>query len=142
MQTAHGVPSARVLSPALIVTGALVWSRSNEVAPTTPGSVSCVGGSGPISSATPSSRATRSASSSARLSAWIGGATGLPRLHLLGAWPIWLQVLFFVVTHDLYIYLFHRLQHRSPTLWRLHEAHHATTEVDWLSGSRSHAFEC
>ena len=76
-----------------------------------------------------------------RLSAWIGGATGLPSLHLLAGWPIWGQVAFFVVTHDLYIYLFHRLQHRSPTLWRLHEAHHATTDVDWLSGSRSHVLE-
>jgi sterol desaturase/sphingolipid hydroxylase (fatty acid hydroxylase superfamily) len=46
-----------------------------------------------------------------------------------------------VLTHDLYIYLFHRLQHRSPLLWRIHEAHHATTDVDWLSGSRSHALE-
>ncbi len=76
-----------------------------------------------------------------RLSAWIDGATGLSRLHLVATWSIWAQVAFFVVTHDLYIYVFHRLQHRSPTLWRLHEAHHATTDVDWLSGSRSHALE-
>jgi len=77
----------------------------------------------------------------ARLSAWACNTTGLPKLHLLSGWPVGLQVLFFVVTHDLYIYLFHRLQHASPTLWRLHEAHHATENVDWLSGSRSHAFE-
>jgi sterol desaturase/sphingolipid hydroxylase (fatty acid hydroxylase superfamily) len=51
------------------------------------------------------------------------------------------QVLFFLITHDLYIYLFHRLQHRIPLLWRIHEAHHATRDVDWLSGSRSHALE-
>ncbi len=37
--------------------------------------------------------------------------------------------------------LFHRLQHRSPLLWRIHEAHHATADVDWLSGARSHALE-
>jgi sterol desaturase/sphingolipid hydroxylase (fatty acid hydroxylase superfamily) len=76
-----------------------------------------------------------------RLSAFVAGATGLPGRHLLSGWPIALQVALFVVTHDLYIYLFHRWQHRSPTLWRLHEAHHATADVDWLSGSRSHAFE-
>jgi sterol desaturase/sphingolipid hydroxylase (fatty acid hydroxylase superfamily) len=77
----------------------------------------------------------------ARISAWLDGATGLSRLHLVSAWPVWVQVLFFIVTHDLYIYSFHRLQHRSPFLWRIHEAHHATGDVDWLSGSRSHALE-
>lgn len=56
-------------------------------------------------------------------------------------WPIAVQVLFFLVTHDLYIYLFHRLQHRSKFLWRTHEAHHSGKEVDFLSGSRSHIIE-
>lgn len=77
----------------------------------------------------------------ARVTSWLDGATGLSRLHLVSAWPVAAQVAFFVVTHDLYIYLFHRLQHRSPLLWRIHEAHHATTNVDWLSGARSHALE-
>jgi sterol desaturase/sphingolipid hydroxylase (fatty acid hydroxylase superfamily) len=75
------------------------------------------------------------------LTAWIDRATGLSRLHLLSAWPVAAQVAFFLVTHDLYIYLFHRLQHRSALLWRIHQAHHATAAVDWLSGSRSHALE-
>jgi len=77
----------------------------------------------------------------ARITAWLDGATGLSRLHLVSGWSVPAQVAFFVVTHDLYIYLFHRLQHASPLLWRIHEAHHATTDVDWLSGSRSHALE-
>ena len=77
----------------------------------------------------------------ARLITWMDAATGLSRLHLVSAWPVSLQVVFFIVTHDLYIYLFHRLQHASPLLWRIHEAHHATADVDWLSGSRSHALE-
>jgi sterol desaturase/sphingolipid hydroxylase (fatty acid hydroxylase superfamily) len=68
-------------------------------------------------------------------------ATGLSRLQILGHWPLWAQLVFFLVTHDLYIYWFHRLQHRSPVLWRLHEAHHAPKDVDWLSGSRSHPLE-
>jgi sterol desaturase/sphingolipid hydroxylase (fatty acid hydroxylase superfamily) len=72
---------------------------------------------------------------------WIDDGTGLSRLRLVSDWPLWLQVSFFLVTHDLYIYFFHRLQHRSLRLWRLHEAHHSTKDVDWLSGSRSHAFE-
>lgn len=77
----------------------------------------------------------------AQISTWIDGATGLSRLHLVTDWPVWVQVAFFIVTHDLYIYTFHRLQHRSAVLWRIHEAHHATVDVDWLSGSRSHALE-
>jgi len=51
------------------------------------------------------------------------------------------RFLFFLVTHDLYIYLFHRLQHASKILWRTHEAHHSGKEVDFLAGSRSNALE-
>jgi sterol desaturase/sphingolipid hydroxylase (fatty acid hydroxylase superfamily) len=51
------------------------------------------------------------------------------------------QVLFFLITHDLYIYWFHRWQHNSKILWRTHEAHHSVREVDWIAGSRSHAIE-
>ena len=75
------------------------------------------------------------------LIAAVDGATGLSRLGLVSSWPIAVQLGFFLVTHDLYIYLFHRLQHRVPLLWRLHEAHHSGREVDWLSGSRSHSLE-
>ena len=57
------------------------------------------------------------------------------------SWNIAEQVLFFVVTHDLYIYLFHRLQHANKVLWRTHEAHHSAKHVDFLAGSRSHAVE-
>jgi sterol desaturase/sphingolipid hydroxylase (fatty acid hydroxylase superfamily) len=72
---------------------------------------------------------------------WMDGASGLSRLHLLSGWPMALQVAFFVVTHDLYIYWFHRWQHASPVLWRLHEAHHSNESVDWLAGARSHSLE-
>ena len=72
---------------------------------------------------------------------WTDTHTGLSRLHLLSDWPIGYQVLFFFVTHDLYIYWFHRLQHHSRILWRIHEAHHSVKAVDWLAGSRSHSLE-
>ena len=77
----------------------------------------------------------------AQIATWLDNATGLSRLHIVSDWSIPAQLLFFIFTHDLYIYLFHRLQHRAPFLWRIHEAHHATKDVDWLSGSRSHALE-
>jgi len=56
-------------------------------------------------------------------------------------WSIWAQVAFFVVTHDLYIYLFHRFQHSSKFFWRTHEAHHSGKQVDFMAGARSHAVE-
>jgi sterol desaturase/sphingolipid hydroxylase (fatty acid hydroxylase superfamily) len=65
----------------------------------------------------------------------------LSQLHIVSNWPIFLQILFFLVIHDFYIYWFHRWQHHSKILWRTHEAHHSNKEVDWLAGSRSHAFE-
>jgi sterol desaturase/sphingolipid hydroxylase (fatty acid hydroxylase superfamily) len=76
-----------------------------------------------------------------QLIAWIDGETGWSRLQIVSAWPIAGQVAFFLIVHDLYIYLFHRLQHRSAALWRLHEAHHSVKDVDWLSGVRSHSLE-
>lgn len=71
----------------------------------------------------------------------IDSTTGLSRLHIISAWPVWAQFLLLFVVHDLYIYSFHRLQHRNRFLWRIHEAHHSVEDVDWLAGSRSHAIE-
>ena len=71
----------------------------------------------------------------------IDDSTGLSRLRLFANVPIWLQLVFFTITHDFYIYWMHRWQHKNKFLWRIHEAHHSPKEVDWLSGSRSHAFE-
>lgn len=65
----------------------------------------------------------------------------LSPLHVLASWPLVLQVLFFLITHDFYIYWFHRWQHHSKILWKTHEAHHSNKEVDWLAGTRSHAVE-
>jgi len=71
----------------------------------------------------------------------IDESTGLSRLNLFVDVPIWLQIVFFVITHDIYIYWMHRWQHSNKYLWRIHEAHHSPKKVDWLSGSRSHALE-
>lgn len=71
----------------------------------------------------------------------IDSITGISRLRLFANVPIWLQLIFYLITHDFYIYWMHRWQHKNKFLWRLHEAHHSPKKVDWLSGSRSHAFE-
>lgn len=71
----------------------------------------------------------------------VDARTGWSKLGLVSHWPVLVQLGFFFVTHDFYIYWFHRLQHKSDLLWRTHEAHHSVDDVDWLSGTRSHAFE-
>jgi len=63
------------------------------------------------------------------------------RFHLVSSWPVVAQVGFFVITHDFYIYWFHRFQHNNAFFWRTHEAHHSGKHVDWLAGSRSHIVE-
>ena len=63
------------------------------------------------------------------------------RFQFVHNWPIVWQVLFFLVTHDLYIYLFHRFQHSSKVFWRIHEAHHSVKQVDFIAGARSHILE-
>lgn len=72
---------------------------------------------------------------------FIDGTTGLSRLKLFANVPIWIQLVIFTVTHDIYIYFMHKWQHSNKWLWRIHEAHHSPKKVDWLSGSRSHALE-
>ena len=67
--------------------------------------------------------------------------TGISKYQLIAGWPTWLQLGVLFVVHDFYIYNFHKLQHRNKYLWRIHEAHHSVRDVDWLAGSRSHAFE-
>jgi sterol desaturase/sphingolipid hydroxylase (fatty acid hydroxylase superfamily) len=62
-------------------------------------------------------------------------------LQLVSAWPLWIQIIFFLIVHDFYIYWFHRFQHTNKVLWRTHEAHHSNTEVDWIAGARSHSLE-
>jgi sterol desaturase/sphingolipid hydroxylase (fatty acid hydroxylase superfamily) len=72
---------------------------------------------------------------------WLLGVHLLSGIHFVTSWPVPVQLLFFFVTHDFYIYWFHRLQHRSKYLWRTHEAHHSVPDVDWLAGTRSHSLE-
>ncbi|MBU3741496.1 MAG: sterol desaturase family protein [Candidatus Kapabacteria bacterium] len=67
--------------------------------------------------------------------------TSFERIRAIRELPLWLQLGASLVVHDFYIYWFHRWQHASPMLWRTHEAHHSTQDVDWLSGSRSHSVE-
>lgn len=66
---------------------------------------------------------------------------GLQNFGPLSHWNFWVLLGIFFVTHDFYIYWFHRLQHNNKYLWRTHEAHHSNREIDFIAGSRSHPLE-
>jgi sterol desaturase/sphingolipid hydroxylase (fatty acid hydroxylase superfamily) len=42
---------------------------------------------------------------------------------------------------ELFGYAYHRLAHRVPWLWRLHEVHHSSEAMDWLASFRQHPLE-
>lgn len=72
---------------------------------------------------------------------YVDDHSSIDRVGTIRTQPMWIQLAIFFVVHDLYIYWFHRWQHSNAWLWRIHEAHHSTRDVDWLSGSRSHSIE-
>jgi sterol desaturase/sphingolipid hydroxylase (fatty acid hydroxylase superfamily) len=61
---------------------------------------------------------------------------------LFGVWPrrspIWVQVLIVVIVGDLLEYVYHRLCHTYPWLWRLHAIHHTPMRLHTLKGARHH----
>jgi sterol desaturase/sphingolipid hydroxylase (fatty acid hydroxylase superfamily) len=56
-------------------------------------------------------------------------------------WPDPVKLLLGVLLLDLLQYLLHRLSHAVPLLWRLHQVHHADTELDVSSSVRHHPLE-
>ncbi len=67
-------------------------------------------------------------------------ANGEGVLHWIGASGAWGLALSFVL-FDLWQYLWHRLNHRLPFLWRFHAVHHADGELSASSGLRFHTGE-
>ncbi len=60
---------------------------------------------------------------------------------LLSKEPLWIQVLVVVVSLDLLFYAMHRMKHRFGWWWRLHETHHSSETLDFLSATRFHPLE-
>lgn len=56
-------------------------------------------------------------------------------------WPIWLEILLAVVVLDFAIWLQHVASHKVPAFWRLHQMHHADTDIDVSTAIRFHPFE-
>ena len=69
------------------------------------------------------------------------GGTGLSRLHLVRTGRSGCRCCSSSSPTTCTSTCFTACSTASPLLWRMHEAHHATADVDWLSGARSHALE-
>ena len=57
------------------------------------------------------------------------------------ALPAWAHAAGAVLLLDLWMYAWHRLNHRVPSLWRLHRVHHADAQMDVTTASRFHTGE-
>jgi sterol desaturase/sphingolipid hydroxylase (fatty acid hydroxylase superfamily) len=55
--------------------------------------------------------------------------------------PAVVTIILAFVLLDLSQYLLHRLQHRLPLLWRLHQVHHTDDDYDITTGLRFHPIE-
>lgn len=55
--------------------------------------------------------------------------------------PGWLQLLLGMVALDYGIYVWHRLNHVFPLLWRFHNVHHVDRDMDLSTGIRFHIGE-
>lgn len=56
----------------------------------------------------------------------------------VAAQPVALQCVGVLVVADLTQYTVHRQFHRIPALWRFHEIHHSSRDMDWLAAARLH----
>lgn len=62
-------------------------------------------------------------------------------LLALTAWPPWAETLLALLLFDLWMYLWHRANHRIPFLWRFHRMHHTDDQLDASSALRFHTGE-
>lgn len=61
--------------------------------------------------------------------------------HMPNETPTWVRFLIGLVLIDLWMYLWHRLNHTIPFLWRFHGVHHADREMDATTAVRFHTGE-
>ncbi len=55
--------------------------------------------------------------------------------------PGWMELGFLILLFDLWMYVWHRANHRIPFLWRFHRMHHSDPEMDVSTGLRFHPGE-
>lgn len=78
--------------------------------------------------------------------ALLAGAATLAERNHIGllhqvTWPSWAEMLLGFVLFDLWMYVWHRANHRIPLLWRFHRMHHSDPEMDVTTGVRFHTGE-
>ena len=56
-------------------------------------------------------------------------------------WPIWLEWVLAILILDFLIWAQHVVTHKVPVLWRLHQVHHADTDMDVTTAIRFHPLE-
>ena len=56
-------------------------------------------------------------------------------------WPMLAQLALALVLGELGHYVFHRISHESPWVWRLHAAHHSAPRLYWLNATRFHVLD-
>lgn len=66
----------------------------------------------------------------------IGLLSQLPK-----AWPAWIPFVIGLVLLDLWMYVWHRINHSVLFLWRFHAVHHSDRELDATSAVRFHTGE-
>lgn len=62
---------------------------------------------------------------------------------LTGALPVpyWAKTVIAILAFDAWMYIWHRLAHHVPLLWRFHRMHHSDTEMDASTALRFHIGE-
>ena len=65
---------------------------------------------------------------------------GIGLLNLVDI-PVWMSWLVTLLVMDFVIWLQHVVTHKWPLLWRLHQVHHADTEMDVTTAIRFHPIE-
>jgi sterol desaturase/sphingolipid hydroxylase (fatty acid hydroxylase superfamily) len=55
--------------------------------------------------------------------------------------PDWLKIVFGILILDLFIYVWHLLNHTMPLFWRFHRVHHSDINMDVSTASRFHIGE-
>ncbi len=59
-------------------------------------------------------------------------------LGLIAQSPAWVQFAVFFLIKDFLEWGVHRALHTVPWLWRLHQLHHSSEQLDWAAAFRSH----
>ena len=66
--------------------------------------------------------------------------TGIGLLHAIET-PYWIDFTATILIASLGSYVFHRLHHNVPLLWRFHRVHHSDNDLDWSSALCNHPVE-